>query len=269
LKFLETGAIVYREEIHPGLFLIRYHSPQIAKIGEPGQFVHIRVGSGVDPLLRRPFSIQNIIGPEIEILLKVYGRGSDLLSALQVGDTLDTLGPLGNPWRIPDDVSSVVGVSGGVGVAPVLFQQERWKKAIPFYHLIGARTGGELPLTERQIHHSHINIATDNGSRGFHGTVVRLAEQQMNEGVFGDNPYFLTCGPWAMMKALIAWTELYGYRGQFSAEARMGCAVGVCQGCAVARPLENGTARQYYLCCKDGPVFDFGTIDMEVSPFGA
>jgi dihydroorotate dehydrogenase electron transfer subunit len=269
LKYLETGAIVYREEIHPGLFLLRYLSPQTARIAMPGQFVHIRVGSGVDPLLRRPFSIQNVIGNEIEILLKVYGRGSDLLSMLRVGDSLDTIGPLGNPWTIPSNATAIVGVSGGVGVAPVLFQQERWKNKSSFFHLIGARTGDELPLTERQMRTSKVEIATDDGSRGYAGTVVELAGKMWLEGTFGDTPYFLTCGPWSMMKALIAWTSQHGFRGQFSAEARMGCAVGVCQGCAVARPLENGSLRQYYLCCKDGPVFDFGTIDMEVSPFGA
>ncbi len=268
MKYLEIGTITHREKIHSDLFQLHFHSPAIARDSQPGQFLHIRVGNGIDPLLRRPVSIQRVFDDTIEILIKVYGRGSDKLCALTVGDQIDCLGPVGSTWKTPEGHTSVVGVSGGVGIAPIIFQQDRWSSTIPYYHLLGSRSKADLPISDELMTRYQPDIATDDGSSGFHGNVVSLVDKRFCEGGLGSNPFFITCGPWIMMKALRDWLRSHHLRGQFSAEARMGCAVGVCQGCAVAKPMKDNAAREYYLCCKDGPIFDFEAIDMEVSPFG-
>ncbi|MDK9701012.1 MAG: dihydroorotate dehydrogenase electron transfer subunit [bacterium] len=268
MKYLEAGTVTEKHEIRPGLFQLRLHSPKIGIAASPGQFLHIRIGNGTDPLLRRPFSIQRIFGEDIEIILKVYGRGSGKLRDVTVGSTLNVLGPVGSLWNIPTTATSIVGVSGGVGIAPVLFQQQRWQGAIPFQHFVGSRTAEDVPVSEAVLSEYGIQVATDDGSLGFHGTVVDYIDHHWNSGAFGAHPFLITCGPWMMMKALVDWATKNQIAGQLSAEARMGCAVGVCQGCALARPHDEGGATQYFLCCKDGPVFDFGAIDMEVYPFG-
>ena len=264
-KFLETGTVLDWEPVRDGLFILRFRSPEIARHSVPGQFIHTRITTGTDPLLRRPFSIQNAVGDTVEILVKSVGRGSAKLRELRVGDLIDNLGPVGSPWRIPDDATCVVGVSGGVGAAPVLFLQDQIGGHFPFYHFVGSRTANDIPFTDAALNHHRIQLATDDGSVGYHGTVIDLLESERNEIDLGKRPFFVTCGPWVMMKALQNWVAKFGYRGQLSAEARMGCAVGVCQGCALAKP---GEPRQYVLCCKEGPIFDFGAIDMEVNPFG-
>ncbi|MBI5194351.1 MAG: dihydroorotate dehydrogenase electron transfer subunit [Nitrospirae bacterium] len=73
----------------------------------PGQFVMIRVTSSdtiTDPLLSRPFSIhRQAMDGSIEILYKVVGKGTDLLTHLRKGDYIELLGPLGNGFPIGEN----------------------------------------------------------------------------------------------------------------------------------------------------------------------
>ncbi|MBW2488056.1 MAG: dihydroorotate dehydrogenase electron transfer subunit, partial [Deltaproteobacteria bacterium] len=57
----------------------------------PGQFVMVRSNEQIDPLLPRPFSIHRLIQKQgtvaaLELLYKVVGKGTRLLSHLQPGD---------------------------------------------------------------------------------------------------------------------------------------------------------------------------------------
>jgi NAD(P)H-flavin reductase len=67
-------------------------------------------------------------------------------------------------------------------------------------------------------------------------------------------PYIYACGPLPMLKALRELMLTRGIKGEFSLESRMGCGMGVCQGCAIQ--VKDG----YKLACKNGPVFPFQEI---------
>ncbi len=56
--------------------VLELHAPEIAAKAKPGQFAHVRVGSGLDPLLRRPFSVMlpNRHEGTIQLLIKNVGR---------------------------------------------------------------------------------------------------------------------------------------------------------------------------------------------------
>jgi len=97
-----------------------------------------------------------------------------------------------------------------------------------------------------------INFATDDGSEGFHGTVVQSLEDALG---FVENPFIHACGPKPMLTALREFMLANEIDGDFSLENRMACGIGVCQGCAI--PVEDG----FKLVCKDGPVFPFDYID--------
>ena len=83
-------------------------APEIAAAARPGQFVMIKTSGGQDPLLRRPFSIFEIIrdasgAPSgVSIFNKRIGAGTTLLSRVEAGTRLPLLGPLGRPFE--DDV---------------------------------------------------------------------------------------------------------------------------------------------------------------------
>src|SRR5512144_2002708 len=80
----------------------------IARAAAPGQFVMIRTHDGTDPLLRRPFSIFQIIrdgtgqAKSLTILNKRVGRGTAVLFAAEPGLRIACLGPLGRPFQAVD-----------------------------------------------------------------------------------------------------------------------------------------------------------------------
>lgn len=266
--FLEDSRIESIDVIHSTSVMIRLYSPEIAKYAIPGQFVHTRVASTLNPLLRRPFSIQNVENDQIELLVKNYGKGSSFLLDKRIGDCVSNLGPLGNGWHVPEDVQIVVGVSGGVGVAPILFLQSQLKKKkIKFIHIIGAKSSNDIPIRQTLLNSNEISIATEDGSAGYKGTSIELFKKYLRM-IQNENSYVVTCGPWKMMETLSSLAVEYHFKGEISAEARMGCAIGVCQGCAVENKPADNKIKSYSLCCKDGPIFPFSTINMEVNPFG-
>ena len=67
---------------------------------EPGQFFNIRVSDSYQPLLRRPFGAHSLSKNKIEILYKIVGKATEILSMKKKGDALDIIGPLGNGFVI-------------------------------------------------------------------------------------------------------------------------------------------------------------------------
>src|SRR5450759_2507205 len=99
-------------------------APAIATAASPGQFVMLRPGAGCDPLLRRPFSVFEILrdargaATGLTILSKRIGVSTSLLYDAREGQRVDCLGPLGRPFTIVDPPSQAWMVAGGVGLAP-------------------------------------------------------------------------------------------------------------------------------------------------------
>ncbi len=219
------------------MFVIGFDAPEIATIARAGQFVNIRWSPG--PLLRRPFSIYRTDGGTVEIVLKAVGVGTAQLLAMERGDRVSVLGPLGRGFALSG--RSVVLVSGGLGVAPMPLAAREAKAAgmeVTWVH--GARTAGEL-CTEADA--DRVVWATDDGSRGFHGTAVAAAP---------DAGMVLACGPNRMLAAVAErWPD-----AQVAVETYMGCGTGVCLGCAV--PLRRGG---YDRACTEGPVYRAADID--------
>ena len=227
----------------------------------PGQFVMLRTAERCMPLLRRPFSIYNRLMEEgrvtgIEIMYKVIGQGTRNLSGFRAGDTIDVLGPLGNGFRISGKCRRLFIAAGGIGVAPLYFLASciKEKKSEVFSGcdvFFGARTKEELVGGEDfadlgvQLH-----IATDDGSKGFHGFATDLMEKHMK-----DCPPDLicACGPEDMLKQVGMMAERCGIPCQVSIETVMACGMGACLGCAVGK---KDTAGGYWHACMDGPVFD-------------
>ena len=240
-------------EILEGIFVLKLHSPEIAGAALPGQFVNIRCTGGCLPLLRRPFSISRIEGDSFELMFNVVGQGTRLLSEKREGDALDVLGPLGVPFRLSGTFRTALLVSGGLGVAPFPFLTSallKEGKKVETY--VGARDVRQLA----EQHLQNIHVATDDGSKGFHGTVIDLLrnealhEQQEKVKLFG-------CGPTKMLQALSEYARRVGIECELSLEGAMACGMGFCQGCPVER---TSGKKKYSLVCIDGPTFNSNDI---------
>ena len=116
-----TSMILSNAEVSPGYWRMRMTAPQEFASAVPGQFVMVRVSGAIDPLLRRPFGIFDVgvhtpaqsgavSQPCFEMLYRVVGKGTALLSTLHETDLLDILGPLGpgdpGPRTAPADQRS-------------------------------------------------------------------------------------------------------------------------------------------------------------------
>ena len=241
--------VTYREEPAEGLFVLRFQSKEVSESASPGQFVNIRSADACLPLLRRPFSISRRVGDEIELLFNVVGQGTRMLAAKRPGDVLDVLGPLGVPFATQGEYETALIVAGGVGVAPFPFLTEELKqrrKAIVTF--LGARTANQLAAANLE----NVQVSTDDGSRGYHGTVVALVREYLRQRRVSRSKIF-GCGPTRMLKALAEVVGETNIDCEVSLEGNMACGVGLCQGCPVER--SNGK-KKYALVCVEGPTFN-------------
>jgi len=240
--FLLDAPVTGRREVARDMFVLGFHAPEIAATVAAGQFVDLGWSGG--PLLRRPFSVYRATGDVIEIVLKAVGTGTAQLLAMVQGDRVSVLGPLGRGFEIRG--SHAVLVSGGLGVAPMPLAARDARAAgarVTWVH--GARTEAELCS---EADGDDVVWATDDGSRGFHGTAVAAAP---------DADVVLACGPNRMLAAVAErWPD-----AQVAVETYMGCGTGVCLGCAV--PLRRGG---YDRACKEGPVYRAADVGWSALP---
>ena len=86
-----------KRQVARGMFVIGMRAPEIASAVRAGQFVNLGWSGG--PLLRRPFSVYRAEGEHIEVVLKAVGAGTAQMLAMEVGDRLSCLGPLGHGFE--------------------------------------------------------------------------------------------------------------------------------------------------------------------------
>lgn len=255
----EKGPIRRTHRFRPDLFRLTLELPGIASSAKPGQFVHLRIEGQPGVLLRRPFSITEVDGPLVVLIVKIVGAGTAGLAEFPEGRPCDAIGPLGRSFN-SDGIETAYLVGGGIGVAPLLFLQDELlmkKKHVHFF--LGARTHDEFPLEDEILTERSVIPCTDDGSFGQKGFVTRVFEAHLSRD-FRDNACIYSCGPLPMLEEAVRIAERYGLSHQVSLENRMGCGVGVCQGCAL-RLSEDGDRGGYRLVCSDGPVFDASRID--------
>ena len=237
---------------------------------QPGQFVMLQIGEGLEPYLRRAFSVHDVsrggaqsTGPpgrgplEIEILSKIVGCGTQRLARYCAGDTLDVLGPLGRGFSITAR-PRVALVAGGIGSAGLLLLARRLleeEQCFDFYY--GGRSAPDLCRAElfeqlSEASGGRLMATTEDGSAGATGLITEPLERGLAAGQYS---HLYGCGPMALMAALATLCERHGVHGEAALEAPMGCGYGACLGCAI--PHVDG---RFVLCCKDGPVFDLAEV---------
>jgi len=246
-------------------------APAVAAAASPGQFVMLKAGRGRDPLLRRPFSVFEVLRDDrgtpsgITILNKRIGVSTGLLYAARSGELIDCLGPLGHPFTVVEPPTEAWMIAGGVGLAPfaLLAQalQERGVTSVLFY---GARTYRELFYLDFFRHLGvELVITTEDGSQGEHGRVVAPLRRHLS-GRPPEAPLMIyACGPEGMLAATAKAAARHGRPCQVSVERVMGCGLGGCYSCVVPMHAEDGRVHHVRSCISgpvlpaDGIVWDF------------
>lgn len=240
--------IVETKQVHENIYIQKIHSPEIASVIKPGQFLNVRVSETNTPLLRRPFSICDVEGEYIFLMFNTMGEGTRILSKKNNGEVIDILGPLGNGFNLSGNFSSAVFVAGGMGSAPFPYLTKVLSKEKNIISFVGGRTKNDV-IT---YGFKNYKIATDDGSIAFKGNVVELLEKNL-ENIDIPNSKVFACGPNVMLRALKNFCIKNNLDCEVSTESAMACGFGICQGC----PIESTTDdEKYLLICKDGPVFN-------------
>ncbi|PDM40279.1 MULTISPECIES: dihydroorotate dehydrogenase electron transfer subunit [unclassified Geobacillus] len=251
----EQMKIVRHEQIAKNIYAMTLTGQLVKEMNEPGQFVHVKVASQVDPLLRRPLSLCRIDKDAMEctLIYRKQGIGTTLLSQKHPGETVDVLGPLGNgfPLDAVEKGQRALFVGGGIGVPPLYeLAKQLVKKGVIVTSVLGFQTK-EVVFYEREFaEFGETYIATVDGSHGTKGFVTDIIHER---AISFDVLY--ACGPKPMLKAL---EQMFPDKEVYlSLEERMGCGIGACFAC-VCRVPNSETA--YKKVCCDGPVFKAGEV---------
>lgn len=251
-------------------------APEVARQAAPGQFVMIKTSIGLDPLLRRPFSIFEIVRDSarspigVSVLNKRVGVGTSLLYDAEPGDRIDCLGPLGKPFVPVDPPSEAWMVAGGVGLAPFATLAEALaSRGTPMTLFYGGRTAGDLFyesfFTELG---AKLVLTTEDGGRGERGRVTGPLERALQDRAAAEAVTLYACGPTPMMRAVADLGATHSRATFVSLEPVMGCGMGGCYSCVVrvsrsigGRGLEPST--HLVRSCIEGPVFDASIVQWD------
>lgn len=250
MPFSQLCPILRIERLNRFAFALSLYAGPMAGAAKPGQFVHIKCGTG--QLLRRPISICDVDGDRLQIVFEVRGEGTAWLAERKTGDQLDVLGPLGHGFDLLE--AKLLFVGGGIGVPPLLFAAK------------SAQTKPDVCLGFRDAAHAmlirefeeiadSVTVTTDDGSMGAKGYVGLQVEAALRSR---QKKYasVLACGPKVMLRAVAEAAARTGVPCQVSMEERMGCGVGACLVCACK--MTDGAYRHV---CKCGPVFHAAEVD--------
>ena len=233
----EYLTITENTRIAANVFRMTLESPELEE-QKPGQFVNIRL-EGL--YLRRPISVYDSEPGKLTIIYKAVGTGTEQMSRMQAGETLDVLTGLGNGYDLAKAGDAPLLLGGGVGVPPLYLLAKKLRaRGKKVTAVLGFNTQAEVFGEEAfRALGCGVTVTTADGSVGTKGFVTDALPESYS--------YFYTCGPEPMLKAVYKKTTT---SGQLSFEERMGCGFGACMGCSCK------TITGYKRICREGPVLE-------------
>jgi dihydroorotate dehydrogenase electron transfer subunit len=272
VPFDVLAEVLSNRPLSPDYNVVGFAAPEIAEHTRPGQFVMVKTTDSGDPMLRRPFSVFEILRDAnrrpigVSVLNKRVGVGTARLYDARPGDHLSILGPLGQPFPVqpvqPDQPVEAFLVAGGVGLAPFWTMAETLAAAkTPTTLFYGGRRASDLYyedfFTALGI---TLVLTTEDGSRGEKGRITAPLERALADRAPGSAALYV-CGPTPMMRAVATIGAARACPTYVSLEPVMGCGMGGCYSCVI--PVrENGRAH-FVRSCIEGPVFDASRVVWE------
>lgn len=251
--YKKTALVTGMRKLAEDIYSMWIKEEEIAAASGPGQFVSLYCGNK-SRLLPRPISICEVNKTEgmLRLVFRVAGGGTEEFSHLQVNDTVEVMGPLGNGFT-PEGKKAIL-IGGGIGIPPMLelAKQLTCEKQI----VLGYRDVAFLK--EEFEKYGQVYVSTEDGSLGTKGNVMDAIKANRLEA-----DILFACGPAPMLRGVKAYASEQGIKAQLSLEERMACGIGACLGC-VCKSKEKDSHTNVYnkRVCKDGPVFYAEDIEL-------
>jgi dihydroorotate dehydrogenase electron transfer subunit len=251
MQKLETH-VLKNKQVSSSFYVLTVEAPGFETVS-PGQFVQIlcRKDWQSAPFLRRPFSVMDQRGAQLDIVYKVIGPGTKHMSALNPGDSISLLGPLGHGFTVDrmKDSNTLI-IAGGTGLGGIYFlsktlasegQQQKLLYGVRFREEIAAELLDNLAVDYQVIVEQEDGYMTDKG----------LPELDLS-----SFSHCCICGPTPMMRAAANAVSDSINHVEVSLEEMMGCGFGICYTC----PVKKADGDSYFGACYDGPVFNHKAI---------
>ena len=192
--------------------------------------------------------------------VRVVGKVTRALGALDVGDEVGVRGPFGSTWPIEEAAGQdVLFVAGGLGLAPlrpailsVLARRGEFGQVSIIY---GARSPEDI-LFRRELEawrgrfDVDLDAIVDRSGTDWYGPVGVVTRLVAEADVDPETSIAMVCGPEIMMRFTARELEQRGFAQSqiwISMERSMKCAVGLCGHCQLGGSF----------VCKDGPVYRY------------
>ena len=261
MPFDVAAEVIANRPLSSDFNVLALAAPTIAAAAEPGQFVMLKPGSGRDPLLRRPFSVFEILrdvggAPTgFTILSKRVGTSTSLVYDARPGQQAACLGPLGRPFTSVAAPMEAWMVAGGVGLAPFAMLAESLRaRGVACTLFYGARRASELffldVFRDRGV---ELVLTTEDGSLGEAGRIIAPLNRRLTERAPSAPVMIYACGPEGMLAATARAAASHGRPCEVSVERIMGCGLGGCYSCVTRMRGADGQAH-HVRSCLAGPV---------------
>ena len=182
-RLIHDMTLMRQTEIAVGVYAMSFAEPALAARARPGQFLMLSLGGGIDPYLRRPFSLAGIDRESgvIEIIYQVAGKGTQGITEWDTGRHVNVLGPLGNGFHWGADLRQAILVGGGLGIAPLLpLAKSLREQGVEVDVFLGAKSIDLLfGMHQFSDYGAQVQIATQDGSGGAAGLVTLPLEARL------------------------------------------------------------------------------------------
>jgi len=252
MKKIQDCSVNQVKMLNDDTYILELKLPLIPEKIKPGNFAEVRIDNTSDVFLRRPFSIYDVDFDKktIRFFIKNIGKGTDLLSKLNIGDNLNMIYPLGNSFSENKD-GKVLLIGGGSGVAPLLLLGKMLKESgSEVVYLLGARSSKDIHLVNEFEQNGEVFITTEDGSLGEKGMITH---HSVWNGI-SEFKKIYTCGPNPMMKAIAKIAQANNIECEASLENTMACGFGACLCCVTETTQGNKCV------CTEGPVFNVNDL---------
>ncbi|QPJ61588.1 MAG: Ni/Fe hydrogenase subunit gamma [Candidatus Nitronauta litoralis] len=195
--------------------------------------------------------------------IREVGTVTRALHRLKKGQTIGVRGPFGKGW--PVDLAKgkdVVILAGGIGLAPLRPVLEQIQSHRDHYGNVSLLYGARMPdgllfsqdrETWRGRNGIQVKVTVDTGDRDWRGNVGVVTHLIDRVKFDSLQTIAMVCGPEVMMRYSVRELQRFGVPTNqifISMERNMKCAVGFCGHCQFGPSF----------ICKDGPVFDYPSI---------
>lgn len=252
MKRIQDSKVKEIRLLNDDTYIINLQLPVLPEKIEAGNFAEIRIDNTSDVFLRRPLSVYSVDYDQktIGFFIKIIGKGTKLLSKLDLGANVNLIYPLGNSFTTVNK-KNILLIGGGSGIAPLVLLGKKQKEAgneVTF--LLGGRTSNDIHIVEEFEEYGKVLVTTEDGSLGEKGRITdHSAFQNIQEFT-----HIFTCGPDSMMKAIGKIAQANDIECEVSLENTMACGIGACLVCVTETTTGNRCV------CTDGPVFNVNEL---------